>query len=796
MMSTKKILCMILYIFLSSPLIAKDFKNNYHLWYDRPAYNRGADYTRVVSRGYPYDEDWERWSIPIGNGAIGACIFGRTDTERIQLTEKTMGNNGAYNKGGATNFAEIYIDFHHTHAKNYRRDLWLNEAISTVSYEHKDVNYNREYFMSYPDQIMGIKIKADKAGALNFTLRPHLPYLRAFAEDGLGRSGEVIAANDLITMGGVVQHYDLPYEAQIKVVNFGGKLKADNTHGEGRIEVCGADSVVLYVACATGYELNEDVFIRPALEKFKGNVHPHEKVTQRIAHCTSKGYEAVRQSHIADYTALFSRVGLHLTDDVPALPTNRLLAQYKSGKKSIYLEELFFQYGRYLLIASSRKGSLPAHLQGAWNQYEYAPWSGGYWHNVNVQMNYWPSFNTNLAELFESYMDYNEAFRKAAVRNAVNYISKHNPSVLDPIDEENGWTIGTGANAFNIEAPGGHSGPGTGGFTLKLFWDYYDFTRDKQLLKDHIYPTLLGMAKFLSKTLVEQEDGTLLVDPSYSPEQVHQKSYYKTKGCIFDQSMIQETYMDLLRAAEILKIKDPFLKTAEEQLGRLDAILIGSSGQIKEFREEDKYGDIGEYRHRHLSHLCAMYPGATISSNTPEWLDAAIVTLNERGDFSTGWAMAHRQNLWARAKNGEKAHQLYQNIISTMTLENLWGSHPPFQIDANFGATAGVAEMLIQSHEEYIEVLPALPTAWSQGSYSGLKARGNFTVGVSWKDNKYDTLTITSNQGEHCRIKLPNTQDVSVLDSRGKKIKTQIARNNIVGFNTRKGDSYIVSFAN
>ena len=238
--------------------------------------------------------------------------------------------------------------------------------------------------------------------------------------------------------------------------------------------------------------------------------------------------------------------------------------------------------------------------------------------------------------------------------------------------------------------------------------------------------------------------------------------------------------MDLLRAEEILKIKDPFLKTAEEQLGRLDAILIGSSGQIKEFREEDKYGDIGEYRHRHLSHLCAMYPGATISSNTPEWLDAAIVTLNERGDFSTGWAMAHRQNLWARAKNGEKAHQLYQNIISTMTLENLWGSHPPFQIDANFGATAGVAEMLIQSHEEYIEVLPALPTAWSQGSYSGLKARGNFTVGVSWKDNKYDTLTITSNQGEHCRIKLPNTQEVSGLDSRGNKIKTQLARHTLV----------------
>lgn len=772
-----------------------ELNKEYTLWYNRPAYNRGGDFSKIVSRGYPYDEDWERWSLPIGNGAMGACIFGRTDIERIQLAEKTMGNKGAYGMGGFTNFAEIYLDIHHNYAQDYKRTLRLNDAISTVSYKYEGTEYSREYFASNPANVIAVKLKASQPGMISFTVRPVLPYLHAFNNEQTGRTGHVQAEKSLITLKGEIQYFHLPYEGQIKVINYGGTLSSVNKEdNNGIINVSKADSVILYITAATSYELKDSVFLLPNAIKFKGNAHPHNQVTERIRKAVEKGYEYLRSEHIADYQHFFNRVDLQLTEHTPSIPTDKLLNQYRNGKHNAYLEELFFQYGRYLLISSSRQGSLPANLQGAWNQYEFAPWSGGYWHNVNIQMNYWPAFNTNLAELFIPYMNYNETFRKAAVNKAVNYITQNNPEALNSIAEENGWTIGTGATAFGIEGPGGHSGPGTGGFTTKLFWDYYDFTRNKQLLKDHVYPALMGMAKFLSKTLKPQSDGTLLADPSFSPEQVHQQKYYRSKGCIFDQSMILETYHDLLNAAKILNDKDPFLKTVKEQMGKLDAIQIGESGQIKEFREEKQYGEIGQYQHRHISQLCAMYPGTIINTGTPEWLEAAKVTLKERGDKSTGWAMAHRLNLWARAKNGNRAYKLYQDILTYGTLENLWGSHPPFQIDANFGATAGIAEMLLQSHEGYIEPLPAIPDNWKKGSFNGLMARSNFEVSATWENSTIQSLQILSNKGELCRIKLREAATAQVIDERNKPVKLKFSGNDILEFKTRKGANYKIIF--
>lgn len=801
--STLSIACIICCLIMLTNAAAQQQKA-YSLLYAQPAPNDGAE-NIVKSRGFPYDASWERWSLPIGNGYMGACIFGRTDMERIQLTEKTFGVKGPYKKGGIGNFAEIYLDdIQHPQPQNYRRELRLNDAISTVGYQYEGVNYTREYLANYPNNAIAVKLKADKPGKISFTLRPVLPYLREYNEEGTGRTGKVSAEKDVITLTGEIQFFRLPYEAQIKVIPSGGRMTAmnDDSGDNGTIRVEQADSVVLLINAQTAYQLKSSVFTESPENKFKGNEHPHRSVSECIRKATDKGYEALRKEHIADHQTLFGRVNLSLCKETPNIPTDSLLHNYQKNDETLYLDELVFQYGRYLLIASSRKGSLPPHLQGAWSQYEYAPWSGGYWHNINIQMNYWPAFNTNLAETFIPYVEFNEAFRQSAQEKAIAYLKKNNPEALSPLPEENGWTIGTGANAFSINGPGGHSGPGTGGFTTKLFWDYYDFTRDKGILKEHSFPAMLGMAKFLSKTLKPTEDGYLLATPSSSPEQYHEGKPYQTSGCTFDQGMIWESFNDVLKAAEILKDTDifkvtktsknevPFLQTIQEQIGKLDAIHIGESGQIKEYREENKYGDIGDPRHRHISHLCALYPGTLINAETPEWLAAATVVLNNRGDFSTGWAIAHRLNLWARAKDGDRAYKLYQQLLKKRLLENLWCTHPPFQIDGNLGGTAGVAEMLLQSHEGYIEPLPALPAAWENGSYDGLVARGNFIVSISWQNGCATEMNISSQAGGDCIIQYKDIAKFTIKDAKGKKVRTRKDGANRIRFSTEKGKTY------
>lgn len=763
---------------------------SYSLWYDCQAPNRGGTYdTPSVAGGVPYDKDWENWALPIGNGSMGACIFGRTDTERIQISEKSMCNRSFYNTGGITNFAEVYLDFGHAYSRGYRRSLLLDDAMVTVAYEHDGVRYSREYFASYPAQIVAVKVRSDKPGMLSFAVRPKLPYLKPYNAQNNGRTGEISVNGDLLVLRGETQYYNLAYEGQIKVINYGGIL-SDN-HKD-RIEVLNADSAVLYIAAATSYCMEEKVFLLEPSEKVQGNTHPHLKVSKRIENAASVGYETLRREHLLDYQALFDRVDIDLGDVEPDIPTDRLLVEYRNGKYSKYLEELIFQYGRYLLIASSRKGTLPAHLQGAWTQYDLTPWTGGYWHNINVQMNYWPAFTTNLLETFESYVDYNETFRKKAVENAVQYIARTNPLALDRENkEENGWAIGTGATPYRAGLPGSHSGPGTGGFTTKLFWEYYDFTRDRQLLQEHVYPALLGMAKFLAKTLVEQPDGTLLVNESFSPEQFHHGVPYRTKGCTFDQSMIYECYKDLIAAADILNIRDPFVEKVKIQITKLDPILIGESGQIKEYREETRYGEIGDPHHRHISHLCALYPGTTITSNTPEWMKAAIVTLNGRGDRSTGWAMAFRQGMWARAKQGERSYVLLQHLLTEGTYNNLWGKCPPFQIDSNFGITAAIAEMLLQSHEGFIDLLPAIPQVWQEGSFRGLKARGNFTISAAWRAGIVEWCRIKSEAGTVCVLK-DKIGPVSITNSQGRCVRFSRDDQGNIRFRTTKGETYIL----
>ena len=786
------------YIFSTMLVLSVNAQKNqpqnktYKLWYDAPAPNRGADWTKVQAGGKPYDADWENWSLPIGNGWLGASIFGRTDTERIQITENTLANKSLYKLGGLTNFAEIYLDINHKNPTNYQRGLSISDAISFTKYKQDGVEYTRECFASYPDKVLVIKLKASLKGKLSFAIRPVIPYLKNVdtTKDGDYRTGIVSAKGDLITLMGKMGFYNIAYEGQLKVTNFGGTEKAinDADGGNGKIEIDNADSAIILVAVGTNYQLESKVFTElDPTKKLNGNPLPHERILNIIAAASKKSYQQLLQTHLADYHTFFKRAQLDLGGVEPTIPTDKLLANYKTGNHNPYLEELYFQFGRYLLISSSRKGTMPANLQGIWSQYDVSPWTSGYWHNVNVQMNYWPAFNTNLAEMFTAYVDYNKAFREEANKKATEYITANNPTALSTLADGNGWTIGTGASAYSIMGPGGHSGPGTGGFTTKLFWEQYDFTRDMNALKITDYPAILGMGKFLSKVVKPTSDGLLLANPSASPEQKVNGKNYETVGCAFDQEMIYENHHDLLVMAKLLGDNDPIIKTVESQIGKLDPIQVGWSGQIKEYREENKYGDIGEYKHRHISNLVGLYPGTIINSNTPAWIDAAKVTLTERGDFSKGWAIAHRLNLWARAKEGDRAYTLFTNLLSTCTKDNLWDTHPPFQIDGNFGGTAGIAEMLLQSHEGYIAPLPALPATWKTGSYKGLVARGNFEVAATWINGQAINFEIKARVGGECKIYYPNISRATVTNAQGNKLTFTKESTDLISMQTTKG---------
>ena len=767
------------------------------------------------------NDDWERWSIPIGNGYFGANLFGRTETERVQLTEKTLANpyrivnDSSLPTDGLNNFSETYIDFGHVNSSvtDYSRELDLKTAISTVNYKYNGVNYSREYFTSYPDRALVIKLDASVDGALDFVLRPTVPYEQEYMTnpgDRGGKTGTVVSSCEngvgTIVLSGKLEYFDIDFAGIYKVYTDGtlSATTCTNENGEtdGTITVENATSAYIVVTMATDYELSSDTFLASTTSKptFKTTLADAMAKAEKYMESAAKySYGQLKERHLQDYTEIFGRVSLDLDckESDFELTTDELLAQYKKGSGSSYLEALYFQYGRYLLIASSRSGALPANLQGTWNRYNHTPWSSGYWHNINVQMNYWPAFSTNIAETFEAYVEYNKAYMAKAQDGANSIIRQYNNSAYGK-DGGNGWSVATGGYVFDVY---GSESIGNLGFTTQLFWEYYAYSGDEDLLREKVYPVLVSAARFITKMVKEDANGNYIAIHSDSPEQyVNGVWYFTGEGTGYAQSFAYQNNYNLLLAAKELGIDVTdttnedyaILNTVLKQIDKYDPVRVGYSGQVKEFYEEDYYGDLGEYTHRHISQLVGLYPGNVINGTTPAWIDAAKYTLTERGDNATGWGVAHRLNLWARVQDGERSYDLLEQLLKVNTATNLWDLHPPFQIDGNLGGTSGISEMLLQSHANYVEPLAAIPSTWANGSYTGLVARGNFEVSAAWADGLATSFNILSKNGGELSVKYSGIENATVTDSKGKAVEYSVSGTDIITFDTEKGETYII----
>ncbi|EDT15086.1 glycoside hydrolase N-terminal domain-containing protein [Clostridium perfringens] len=762
------------------------------LWYDEPA------------------TSWENEALPIGNGYMGGMIFGSVASERIQYNEKTLwsGGPGAWegynggNKEGAweavqeirkilaeggtpsndlyqrvcgdqkaygayQNFGDIFLDFKsHEESKitNYRRELNIEESLSTVKYNYKGVNYEREYFCSYPDNVMVIKLKADKASSLTVDVR----------NEGAHNGKNLSVENNTLILSGAIEDNGMKYESQIKVINTGGSIKDK----EDRISVENADEITIIMSAGTDY-VNE-------YPTYKGE-DPHSAVTERINNAVNLGYDELKSRHIEDYKNLFDRVNLNLGELKLDKPTDEMLNEYKTNQSNS-LETLFFQYGRYLLISSSREGSLPANLQGVWNNSNNPPWSSDYHFNVNIQMNYWPAEVANLSETAIPLVEYVESLREPGRKTAEMHCG-----IEGAMENKNGWTVNTMNNPFGFTAMGWEFdwgwAPTSNAWISQNLWEHYQFTEDKDYLRENIYPIMKEAAQFWTQFLVEytHSDGKtyLVSSPSYSPEHGP-----RTVGTTFDQELIWQLFTDTIKASETLGVDEEFRAELENKRERLLKPQIGKHGQVQEWKDDI---DDPNNNHRHISHLVGLYPGTQINQkDTPELYEAAKVTMNHRGDGGTGWSKANKINLWARLLDGDRAHRLLENQLTTSTLENLFDTHPPFQIDGNMGAVSGMAEMLVQSHLGTINPLPALPTAWEDGSFDGLKARGNFEISANWNNNSLNLLKIKSGSGNDCYLEYPGITEAIITDANGNKITPEVVSENVVKFQTEVNGEYKV----